>query len=295
MPLSLLAEDRARHDVARRELGERDARLTMKRSPLRVDEHRAFAAHRLGDQRERVLRRVERGRMELHELHVGQRHAGAMRDREAVAGGDDGIRRVAIDLAAAAGREHGRVGDDLGRAAGDARAHADALRRAATMRSSTRACSSTRMRSLARTRAMSVRATSAPVWSPCAWTMRFVECAASRPSLSSPARVEIELRAGRLQLAHARRPFLHEHLTAAASHSAAPAASVSCRCSVGRIAGAERGGDAALRVRGGAVEQRALGQQQHVAVLATRAMRCAGRRRRCRRRGIAFESIGHGA
>ena len=53
--------------------------------------------------------------MKLHELHVGERDAGAMRDREAVAGRDDGIRRVAIDLAAAAGREHGRVGDDLGR------------------------------------------------------------------------------------------------------------------------------------------------------------------------------------
>ena len=156
-----LAEDRARDDVARRELGEPVLRV-MKRTPCVVDEHRALAAHRLGDERERILRRVERRRMELHELHVGERHAGAMRDRVAVAGGDDRIRRVAIDLAAPAGGEHGRVGDDLDRAPGDARAHAAAPPRS-SIRSSTRAFSSTRMRSLSRTRAMSVRATSAPV------------------------------------------------------------------------------------------------------------------------------------
>ena len=64
--------------------------------------------------------------MELHELHVGERHAGAMRDGVAVARGDHRVRRVAIHLAAAAGGEHGGVGDDLHRLAGDARAHADA-------------------------------------------------------------------------------------------------------------------------------------------------------------------------
>ena len=70
-------------------------------------------------------RRVERGRMELHELHVRERHAGAMGDREAVARRDDRIRRVTIDLAAAARGQHRRVGDDLGRPARDARAHAE--------------------------------------------------------------------------------------------------------------------------------------------------------------------------
>ena len=128
--VALLAEDRARDDVARRELGEPMLPLHEAHA-ARVDEDRAFAAHRLGDERERILRRVERRRMELHELHVGERDAGAMRDREAVARRDDRIRRVAIDLAAAARREHGRVGDDLGRAAGDARAHADSTRRGA--------------------------------------------------------------------------------------------------------------------------------------------------------------------
>ena len=55
--------------------------------------------------------------MELHELHVGERHARAMRDGEAVAGRHDRIRRVPIDLAAAAGRQHRRVGDTSSSAA----------------------------------------------------------------------------------------------------------------------------------------------------------------------------------
>jgi hypothetical protein len=113
----LLAEDLARDDVARRQLGERVAR---RHEPLaaRVDERRPLAAHRLADERERVLGRVERGGVELHELHVGEPRAGAPGDRVAVAGGHLRVRGVAVHLAAAAGGEHRGVGGDLDGAAG---------------------------------------------------------------------------------------------------------------------------------------------------------------------------------
>jgi hypothetical protein len=59
---------------------------------------------------------------------------------------------------------------------------------------------------LRRTRAMSVRATSAPVWSPA-----HGRCGSSSAPLlvraTAVTRIEIEVPARRLQLAHARRPF----------------------------------------------------------------------------------------
>ena len=77
-----LGEHAARHDIARRKLGigvdaqhEALARL--------VDQRRAFAAHRLGRERRRIAADVDRGRMELHELRIGDRRAGARRDGEA--------------------------------------------------------------------------------------------------------------------------------------------------------------------------------------------------------------------
>ena len=48
---------------------------------------------------------IKTGRMELHEFHVGNRRAGAKRHRHAVAGGDVGIGRVEINLAATARRQ----------------------------------------------------------------------------------------------------------------------------------------------------------------------------------------------
>src|SRR4051812_29558578 len=89
-----------------------------------VEQDSTLTANGLGDQRERILGRVERGRMELHELHVRELDAGAVRDREAVTSGDDRVRGVAIHLPAAAGRKHRSVGDDVDGAARDARAHA---------------------------------------------------------------------------------------------------------------------------------------------------------------------------
>ena len=121
----LLAKDRARHDVARRELGEAMP-VAHESLAIGVQQLGAFAAHRLGDEREGILGGVERGGVELHEFHVRELHACAVGNGVAVAGRDNGVRRVSIDLATATSREHGGVGNDLHRPAGDAGAHAAA-------------------------------------------------------------------------------------------------------------------------------------------------------------------------
>ncbi len=79
---------------------------------LLVDEHRALAAQRLGGERRRIAADVERGRVELHELGVGDDRAGAGRGGEAAAprlarvGGDG------VEPADAAGRQHHGAGAD---------------------------------------------------------------------------------------------------------------------------------------------------------------------------------------
>ena len=64
--------DRSRHDVARREVGER-VLVGHERHAVLVTEHRALTAQRLREQRPGHRRVVERGRVELHELDVGHR------------------------------------------------------------------------------------------------------------------------------------------------------------------------------------------------------------------------------
>ena len=106
-----LEVDRARDDVARRKLG---ALVVpgMKRAPSGSFSSAAFAAHRLGDQEGLGMRVVQAGRVELDELHVRDAAAGAPRHRDAVAGGGVGIGGVEVDLAGAAGGQHGVIGGD---------------------------------------------------------------------------------------------------------------------------------------------------------------------------------------
>ena len=78
---------------------------------LEVDEERALAADRLGDQRLLALRvgpEVHHRRVELHELEVAQGRAGTQRDRHAVAGGDAGVGGLREHLAEPAAGEHDR-------------------------------------------------------------------------------------------------------------------------------------------------------------------------------------------
>ena len=78
---------------------------------LEVDEERALAADRLGDQRllaAGVGAEVHHRRVELHELQVAQRRPGPQRERHAVAGRHRGVRGLREHLAEpAAGEHHG--------------------------------------------------------------------------------------------------------------------------------------------------------------------------------------------
>ena len=80
----------------------------MKRSPSRIAQPCALAAQRLAQQKpRRALQRKRRG-MELVELHVRRRRAGAIRHGDAVAGRHRRVGRVAVDLARAAARHQHR-------------------------------------------------------------------------------------------------------------------------------------------------------------------------------------------
>ena len=154
------AADRPGHDVARREVGER-VLVGHERDAVLVAQDRALAAQRLGEQRPRHRRVVQRGRVELHELDVGDRDTGPQRHRDAVAGRE---RRVGGDreaLPGATGRDD-RVrarARSLG-AVGVERAHADARgrprragrRRASRSRTSTPRAPAPRRRAPARSR-----------------------------------------------------------------------------------------------------------------------------------------------
>src|SRR5665213_907170 len=80
---------------------------------------------RFTDQRKWILWSIERGRVKLHEFHVGERDAGAMRDSVSVARRDDWIGRVAIGLPATAGRKNSCIRDYFDRLSRDTGLHAD--------------------------------------------------------------------------------------------------------------------------------------------------------------------------
>jgi hypothetical protein len=208
--------------------------------------------------------------VELHELHVGEPRAGAPGDRVAVAGGHLRVRGVAVHLAAAAGGEHGRVGGDLDGAAGHARPRAGAAaprplavdHEVEHARLLEHADARARLHALdERPRHLGARLVAARV-----------DDAARRvrglaPELEVAAVLgAVERGPGGVELAHAVGPLLDEHLHGVGVAQRGPGGERVGAVEGGRVAGAERRGDAALRVRGGRVEERALGEEQHVGV-----------------------------
>ena len=104
--LADLDRHRARDDVAAGEvLGARRVALH-EALALRIGEIAALAARALGDQHAGA---VNAGRVELDELHVLQRQAGAQHHAAAVAGAGMGRGRGEIGAAVAAGRQHHRL------------------------------------------------------------------------------------------------------------------------------------------------------------------------------------------
>ena len=100
-----LGVDGPRHDIAR---CERATRIVLLHEFLAVlvDQDRALAAYRLGNEKTLRLRMIETRRMELDELHVLDLRPRTPRERDAVSGRRIGIARVEVDLAAPACREN---------------------------------------------------------------------------------------------------------------------------------------------------------------------------------------------
>ena len=103
-----LADDAARDPVARRHVAGRIV-PGHERLPLRVDEARAFASQRFGQQEPRLPRQHQRRRMELDELEISDPGAAAIRHRDAVSGRHRRVGRVPIDVSGAAGRQQDRL------------------------------------------------------------------------------------------------------------------------------------------------------------------------------------------
>ncbi len=106
----------ARDDIARGQiLGARRVALHEALAG-RVGQVPALTARAFGDQ---TARRVDAGRVELHHLHVLQRHADARRQRHAVAGADVRRRAGLVGPPVAAGGEHHGAGEETMQAALD--------------------------------------------------------------------------------------------------------------------------------------------------------------------------------
>ena len=107
--LGHLGVDRARDDVAGRELHPLGVVALHEALAVRVAEHAALAAHGLGHQQARDARRPDHpGRVELDELHVDELRARLVGERVAVAGALPRVRGDLVAAAGAAGREHER-------------------------------------------------------------------------------------------------------------------------------------------------------------------------------------------
>ena len=155
---------------------------------VRVHEPRTFAAQRFAQQEPRRPRRAQHGRVELHELEVAHLCAAPVRHREAVAGRDRGIRRLAEHASGAAGGEqHGAA--HAPRRSGRRHTRSATPRHSPSAISSVVASVSCRPRTAAPPplRLHSVRAISRPVTSRACSTRRTL-CAPSRASAGSHPR-----------------------------------------------------------------------------------------------------------
>ena len=188
--------DRARDDVARREIAERML-VDHERDAGVVTQDGAFAAQRLGQQRPGHRRIVQRRRVELDELEIGAGDARLQREGDAVAGRERRIGRHGEALPGATGREHDvDRADDLDLAVRLEREHARCTGSRSTSNSIANQPSRTSMSEI-RTASTSARSISAPVASPPACTTRASECPPSRASSSSgePSDISVSNRA----------------------------------------------------------------------------------------------------
>src|ERR1019366_5657460 len=111
-----LMRNRAGHNVTRSQFRQLVV-LGHEAFQLNVSQICAFAAQGLRQKKPRSVLQVQRGGMELHELHVADLGAGTMRHGNPVPGCNRGIGGVAVNVAQAAGGEQCGAGNDLVRLA----------------------------------------------------------------------------------------------------------------------------------------------------------------------------------
>ena len=269
--------DRLGHHVARREVGELVLALH-EAVALEVDEERALAADRLGDQRllaARVGAEVHHRRVELHELQVAQRRPGA--------GGDAPSRRRSTPRGWWSGEKTWPSPPEASTTARQCTAPTpsrwpspitcrvtpampDAGRRpASSSRSTARACSMTSISGARSTAAIRARWISAPVASPPACAIRSRGWPPSRVRRQLAVRL-LGRRSCRARSARGRRagPSVTSACTAAGSQAPAPATRVSRSCVGGGVLGSERRRDPALRPLRRAGVEDVLGDHQQL-------------------------------
>src|SRR5687768_7483725 len=259
----LLSEYLARNYIAGRQL-----RLPM---PLRheshelfVEQHCSLATHRFRYQRQRILRSVQCGWMELHELHVSEPGSAAVRNRVAVARRDLRVRSVAVHLSAATRSKHGRVGDDLDRLSRHRRANSvtcpivhDQLEDARLLENVDTLAVLHPLDQGARDFRAGLIAVR--VYDPAPRMRRLTT------ELEIASRLEVEARSGGAELSHPGRTFFDENLDRCSITQRGTSRQRVLAMQLGGIARPEGGGDAALRICGRAVEERALRQHHDVA------------------------------
>jgi hypothetical protein len=192
--------------------------------------------------------------MKLHELHVGELHAGAVGNGVAVTSRDNRIRRVSVNLAAAARREHGGVGDNLRRPPGDAHACAAASSAVDDQIQHARLLEDRDALALLNSHAERASNLGTGLVAVCVYDAMTRVC--RFPSeLELPVGSQVELGAGGLQLADPRRTFLDQHLDRGRVTQRGTGGEGVFPMELGGIPGTERGGNAALRIGGCAIEE----------------------------------------
>src|SRR5687768_4427544 len=249
--------------------------------------------HRFGDEREWVLRRIERGRVELNELHVDQPNACAPGDRVAVTRRDHRVGRVTIDLTAASRREHRRVGDDLDRTPRHAGADAEAFSVANDEIEDAGRFDDVDVLALAdaldeRPRNLGARLVAVRMNDPVAGMGGFA------PKLEAAARRQVEACASREELLYPRRSFLDQDFNGFAVAERGTRGKRIAPVERGGVAGSQRRGDPTLSVGGGAIEERSLGEQDDVAVFGGAPGRVEARDTAADDEKPSTEALGHG-
>ncbi len=252
--------DRARHPVAGRQIAGR-IRALHERLARVVDEPGAFATKRLGQQEPRLPGHLERRRMKLHELEIAHRRASPIRHGDTVAGRDERIRGLAVDVPGAAGREqHGPRPRDTRRPV--LANHPNARAAAVVDDQVHRACVIDGLHAGHARRLEPEDATDLT-----SGGISRVKYAA-RAVRAFDRQRELPIRARSNSAPHAMSsrtypgPSSTRTRTARSSHRPSPAAIVSAGVQVGRVSGSQRCGDAALRVAGVPFLRIGLGQDE---------------------------------